>query len=94
VTRSWWQVKIDFAYNAKGWDVILPDIGYSQRVGDDGTPSAAGTKNARIKGQDGKTPAHPVGLLNGVAVPTGQSPGVLRFRFHKLLDFSHFPAIQ
>jgi hypothetical protein len=93
VTRSWWQVKIDFAYNPKGWDIILPDMGYAQKVTDDGTPSMAGTKNARIKGQDGKPLAHPVGLLNGVAVGQGNAPGQLRFRFHELLDFSVFPTI-
>jgi hypothetical protein len=93
ITRSWWQVKIDFAYNPKQWDVILPDMGYAQKVTDDGTPSAAGAKNARIKGQDGKPLAHPVALVNGVAAGPGVAPGILSFRFHKLVDFSIFPTI-
>ena len=84
----YWEVNIEFAYRKGGWDLKVNDIGFHQKVGDDGQPSGAATKRARIKGQDGKPVAQPVGLCGGVAVAVGQPPCELFFQIYERKDFN------
>jgi hypothetical protein len=76
---SWvgWEVTWEFAYRDDNWKLKPWDVGYSQRVGNDGTPSQAGTKRAPIKGQDGKPVRTPVALSSGVALDAGTPPEVI-----------------
>lgn len=75
VTTVYWEVTWEFAYRADLWTLKPWDIGFAQLVDENGDPAPYGTKRAQIKGQDGKTVKHPVGLNNqGVALPAGQPP--------------------
>ena len=71
------EVGFEFTYRSGGWNLMLLDIGYQQRVDNSGNPSSTGTKYAPIKGQDGKPVKEPVALNNGVVMdppPSANSP--------------------
>jgi len=92
-----WEVSIEFAYKEGGWNPKPWDIGFAQRVNDDGVPSATGTKRAQIKGQDNKGVRQPVALINGVAKPAGQPPDVINngagLDYYVPRDFSIFGQV-
>lgn len=88
-----WELTWDFAYREGGWDPLLLDIGFNQRVDNDGTPSAAGTKRASAKGADSKGSKQPIGLSNGVFVPAGTPPDLLTFELYKRKSFSIFGEV-
>jgi len=70
-TLVYWEVTFEFAYREDTWFLKPLDIGYSQRVGDDGVASASGKKLGPVLGGDKKPVREPVSLANGVAVPNG-----------------------
>jgi hypothetical protein len=74
VTFVYWEVTFEFAYRADTWFLKPLDIGYAQKVDDEGRPSQAGQKNAAILGQDKKPVKEPQSLEGGVAIPNG-TPG-------------------
>lgn len=76
-TFIFWEVTTEFAYRADTWDLKPWDIGFHERVTDDGTPSQAGTKRRAIVGQDKKPVKQPVALANGIALPAGTPPEVI-----------------
>jgi hypothetical protein len=92
-----WEVNIEFAYKKGGWDPKPWDIGFAQRVNDDGVPSGTGTKRAQIKGQDNKPVRQPVALVGGVAKPAGQPPDVINngngVDYYLALNFSVFGEV-
>ena len=67
VITKYWEVSWEFAYRKETWKLSVWDIGFSQRVNDEGTPSSSGSKRALIKGQDKKPVKTPVALKNGMA---------------------------
>lgn len=77
--NSWifWEVVTEFAYRADTWDLKPWDIGFHERVTEDGTPSSTGTKRRVIVGQDKKPVKSPVALSGGVALPAGTPPEVI-----------------
>jgi hypothetical protein len=89
-----WEVNVEFAYKAGGWNPRPWDIGFAQLVNDDGEPSGSGTKRAQILGQDKKPVRQPVALAGGVAKPAGQPPDVINNGFgvdyYVPLNFSIF----
>jgi hypothetical protein len=93
-TVPFWEVNVEFAYRAGGWNPKPWDIGFAQLVDDEGVPSGSGTKRAQIKGQDNKPSRHPVALAGGVAKPAGQPPDVINggdgVDYYPPLDFSVF----
>lgn len=93
-TVVFWEVNVEFAYKAGGWNPKPWDIGFAQLVDDEGTPTGSGSKRAIIKGQDGKGVRHPVALAGGVAKPAGQPPDVINggigVDYYPPLDFSIF----
>jgi hypothetical protein len=97
-TVIFWEVNIEFAYKAGGWNPRPWDIGFAQRVNDEGVPSSTGTKRAQIKGQDNKPVRQPVALNNnGIALPAGQKPLVINngngVDYYLPLDFSVFGEV-
>lgn len=92
VLLVYWEVTWEFAYRADKWTLKPWDIGFAERVTDDGTPSAFGTKRRQIKGQDGKGVRQPVALANGMAKAAGQPPDIVNggngFLVYEELDFS------
>ena len=69
------ECSFEFSHRAGGWGQDLLDIGYSQKVDDDGNPDPAGTKLGPILGQDGKPVREPVGLDgNGIAMDPPPGP--------------------
>lgn len=90
-TTVYWEITWEFAYRADLWTLKPWDIGFAEKVDDNGTPSMAGTKRAQIKGQDGKGVRQPVALAGGVAKPAGQPPDVANggagFDVYPELDF-------
>jgi len=76
VQQKYVEVSFDFAYQRGGWNLMLLDVGYQQRVDASGNPSSTGTKVAPIKGQDNKPVKEPVALSNGVVMDP--PPGVNR----------------
>lgn len=87
-TTVYWELTWEFAYRADGWSLKPWDIGFAQRVNEDGEPSAAGTKRAVIKGQDGKGVKQPVALVAGVAKAAGEPPDALEFFVYEEKDFA------
>jgi hypothetical protein len=83
----YWEVTWEFAYREEGWQHRPWDIGFAERVDEDGTPSIAGTKRSTIKGQDGKGVRQPVALAGGVAKTPGDPPDELEFKVYKELNF-------
>jgi hypothetical protein len=96
-TVPFWEVNIEFAYKAGGWNPRPWDIGFAQLVNEDGEPSGSGTKRAQIKGQDNKPVRQPVALAGGVAKPAGQPPDVINngngVDYYVPLDFSVFGEV-
>jgi hypothetical protein len=96
-TTPFWEVNIEFAYKAGGWNPQPWDIGFAQRVDDQGVPSGSGTKRAQIKGQDNKPVRQPVALAGGVAKPAGQPPDVINngngVDYYVPRDFSVFGQV-
>lgn len=95
----YWEVHWEFFYRAPtveedfsttpGWDLTPWDIGFAQKVDDDGTPTQSGTKRAAIQGQDKKPVKSPVALDgNGMAKPAGEKPDALQFRVYKEQPFA------
>lgn len=96
---EYWEVQWEFFYRAPtvqedfttipGWDLTPWDVGFAQRVGDDGTPSQSGTKRAAVAGQDKKPVKSPVALDgNGMAKPAGEPPDALQFRVYREENFA------
>jgi|GEM_PF-6516160 len=70
------ECSFDFALQEGGWAQKLLDVGYQQRVDNDGNPNAGGAKLGAILGGDGKPVKEPVGLNgNGIAMVPAPSPG-------------------
>ena len=67
VLTKYWEVSWEFAYRKETWKLRVWDIGFSQLVTDEGTPSQSGTKRALIKGQDKKPVKNQVALRGGMA---------------------------
>ena len=95
---DYWETSWEFTYrpatlNAEtntwipGWDLTPWDIGFAQKVANDGTPSGSGTKRAAIQGQDHKPVKNPVALQGGIAKAAGQPPSALQFRVYQEMDF-------
>lgn len=76
-TLNYWEVTWEFAYRSGTWNLLPWDVGYSERCGSDGVPSASGEKWKTILGQDKKPVKHPVALGGGVALPAGTPPTVI-----------------
>jgi hypothetical protein len=70
-TINYWEVTWEFAYRSSTWNCLALDIGFMQKVGSDGVPSASGEKWKEIPGVDGKPVKQPVALASGVAVAPG-----------------------
>jgi hypothetical protein len=69
------ECQFDFAFQEDGWAQKLLDVGYQQKVDDEGNPSPSGGELAPILGQDGKPVKEPVGLNGqGVAMSPPPSP--------------------
>jgi hypothetical protein len=66
-TTKYWEVSWEFAYRKDKWKLRVWDIGFSQRVDANKTPSQSGDHRAVIKGKDGKAVKTPVALRNGMA---------------------------
>jgi hypothetical protein len=97
-TVIFWEVNIEFAYKKDGWNPRPWDIGFAQRVNDQGVPSSTGTKRAQIKGQDNKPVRQPVALNNnGIAREPGLPPLVINNEqgvdYYEPLDFSVFGQV-
>lgn len=103
VTTVYWEVTWEFAYRAEGWQLKPWDVGFSELVDNNGTPSptstgynaatgegpsGGGTKRAQIKGQDKKAVRQPVALSNGVAKPAGSRPNAIWFEVYETRDFT------
>lgn len=86
-TIVYWEVTWEFAYRAGGWSLKPWDIGFNQRVDEEGVPYAGGTQRATITGQDGKGVRQPVALSEGVAKPAGEPPDELEFFVYEERDF-------
>ena len=67
VLTKYWELSWEFAYRKETWKLRVWDIGFSQLVTDEGTPSQTGSKRALIKGQDKKPVKQQVALRNGMA---------------------------
>jgi hypothetical protein len=78
-TLIYWEVTWEFAYRAEGWQLRPWDIGFAEKVDDEGVPSGSGTKRRTIRGQDGKGVRQPVALNNGIAKEAGEPPDALEF---------------
>lgn len=91
-----WAVTFEFAYRDT-WNLTPWDVGYNERVGDDGVPSMTGTKRRGIVGQDRKPTKHPVALGGGVALPAGTKPNVINnglgVRVYREMPFFYFGQI-
>jgi hypothetical protein len=87
VSFTLWEVAWEFAYRKDTWDLVLLDIGYNQRVNEDGEPSQSGDKKKTIVGPDKKPLAGPVGLNNGVAVSPGDEPDEREFIVYEQRPF-------
>ena len=86
-TLVYWEITWEFAYKADKWQLFPWDIGFAERVDDEGNPSTGGTKRAQIKGQDGKGVRQPVALNGGVAKAAGEAPDALEFDIYQEKDF-------
>ncbi|NBX97328.1 hypothetical protein EBQ81_00485 [bacterium] len=89
-TKIFWEVTWEFHYREEKWDFKPWDVGFNQRVGSDGTPSASGSGRAAILGTDKKPVRSPVALGGGVALPAGSAPEALTFKLYREADFSVF----
>lgn len=91
-TLVYWEITWEFAYKADNWRLKPWDIGFAQKVDDNGNPSTSGTKRAQIKGQDGKGVRQPVALVGGVAKDAGEPPNIandgIGFLVYERLDFT------
>jgi hypothetical protein len=92
----YWEVTWEFAYRDT-WNLMPWDVGFSERVGADGTPSMSGDKRKAILGQDKKPVKQPVALGGGVALPAGTPPNVIEngngVRVYRALPFAGFGQI-
>jgi hypothetical protein len=91
-TLVYWEITWEFAYKADNWRLKPWDIGFAQKVDDNGNPSTSGTKRAQIKGQDGKGVRQPVALVGGVAKDAGEPPNIandgIGFLVYEKRDFA------
>lgn len=74
--QVYWELTWEFAHRDT-WNCVPWDLGFHQRVNDDGEPSGSGTKRKAIVGQDKKPVKQPVALAGGVALPPGSPPVVI-----------------
>lgn len=74
--QVYWELTWEFAYR-ETWRCMPWDLGFHERVGEDGQPSYTGTKRRAIVGQDKKPVKQPVALNNGVAMGPGSAPMVI-----------------
>lgn len=74
--QVYWELTWEFAYR-ETWRCMPWDLGFHERVGEDGQPSYTGTKRKAIVGQDKKPVKQPVALNNGVAIGPGAAPMVI-----------------
>jgi len=90
-----WEINWEFAYRADKWNLQLIDIGYAERVNENGEPSQNGNKRQAIRDPKGKPVPGPVPLdgMGGAA-----EPGVLvtnLFDIYHQVDFNKiFGEIQ
>ena len=66
-----WEINWEFAYREDKWNLQLIDIGYAERVNDEGEPSQNGNKRRGIRDPQGKPVPGPVPLdgMGGAAEP-------------------------
>lgn len=82
----------EFRYDASTWKAKPWDVGFMEKVNDQGQPSSAGTKRRAIVGKDNKPVKQPVALSGGVAKAAGEKPDVINggegVDIYKSSDFS------
>ena len=88
ITYVFWELTWEFIYRPLNWHLKPWDIGFTERCGTDGVPSASGTAWKTIKGVDGKVSPRPVALAGGVAKGAGQKPDPLDFIIYKQQNFT------
>jgi hypothetical protein len=84
----YWVVNWEFAHRRETWNLKPWDMGFHQKVDENGIPSFTGTDRAAIKGLDGKPVRQPAGLNQGVALKPGTPPVALDFRVYRELPFT------